>query len=425
MSENGADQAHIARSSTARRRHTKQDRSRNRQRTIAEGAIAAISDHGIAGLTHRRVAEYAQVSLAATTYYYQTKNDIITDASHELLDQYVRAFRRFEERYAASSGGLSFRDFALKLVANALGRHRAVTLAWCEITLNAAHEPELQALTRSWYRALVGIWQNIARLLGEDDVERAARSAIDVVVGFLFLLVPLGLSATDARRLLLNGSAAFAPDAALMGGPPPPGRTSKKAEATRERILRAAVEILMSGPKEPLTFRTVAERSGLTIPAPTYHFSSMSTLLNAAQMRLFAEAKTRYRLARGSIDYEAVDVDRAIDLTATVFLREATEYRDLSLAAYPVYIQSSREPRLRPGLWSINAEQWQGWSRLMHSLHRSSTPFDAWVMAALFTGKLIRVITTGATADELAATRDEFAYDLRTLVAGRHWTSAR
>ena len=73
------------------RREAKQDRSIIRQRRITEGAIAAISKHGIAGLTHRSVAQEAHVSLAATTYYYQTKTDIIADASRALLTRYLDA----------------------------------------------------------------------------------------------------------------------------------------------------------------------------------------------------------------------------------------------------------------------------------------------------------------------------------------------
>ncbi|MDQ4420983.1 TetR family transcriptional regulator [Sphingobium sp. DEHP117] len=409
-----------------RRRKTKQTRSYLRQKNIALGAISAISEHGIAALTHRRVAKQAHVSLAATTYYYETKNDIIKHASQELLDQYVHAFQRFERRYATTSERLSFREFALKLVSNALGRHRAVTLAWCEITLNAAHEPNLQDLTQNWFRTLNDIWQNIAHLLGEKDVGHAATSAIDTVVGFIFLLVPLGLSEDSLRTLLSSDVTDFTPS--FGDDTTHPGelrKFGKKAEETRERILRCAVALLTSGENEPLTFRKVAEQSGLTVPALTYHFSTVSDLLNAAQMRLFIEAKFRYRTVRGDVDYDSIDVDQTIDMTTKVFLREVTEHRDLSLAAYPVYIQSSRDPRLRPGLWAINAEQWHGWSPIMTSLNPSATPFDAWFMAALFTGKLIRIIVTGGKTNALSKVHNEFAYDLHGLVDGRHWAIQR
>lgn len=426
MTQTGHDKVESAPPAAVQRRRTKQARSHVRQQTIALGAISAISEHGMAALTHRRVAQQAQVSLAATTYYYETKNDIIKHASHELLDQYVQAFQRFERRYATTPEPLSFRDFAMKLVANALGKHRAVTLAWCEITLNAAHEPSLQELTQSWFRTLNGIWRNIAHLLDEKDIDHAATSAIDAVVGFIFLLVPLGLSGASLRTLLSSDVADFVPDFLTEPANQAPfASTGKKAEETRERILSSAVAILTSGLNEPLTFRIVAERAGLTVPALIYHFPTVSDLLNEAQMRLFHNTKLRYRSARGAIDYASIDVDQTINATTRVFLREATEHRNLSLAAFPVYVQSSRDPRLRPGLWSINAEQWHGWRPVMSSLNPSATPFDAWFMAALFTGKLIRIISTGGKSRALSEVSEEFAYDLRGLVDRRHWTSPR
>lgn len=426
MSGTENDEGRHAEARPVRRKRTQQARSRLRQRDIILGAIAVISEHGIAGLTHRRVARQAGVSLAATTYYFETKNDIIKHASSELLEQYVQAFRRFENRHATAPQALSFRDFALRLVANAMGKHRTVTLAWCEITLNAAHEPHLQDLTRSWFGHLNDIWRNIARKLGEEHVESAATSAIDAVVGFIFLLVPLGLSQGSLHLLLSNDVADFEPDFPHeSAGPVPPIITRKKAEETRERILRSAVEILTSGSGQTLTFRNVAERTGLTVPALTYHFASMSQLLNAAQMRLFDETRLRYRLTRGAIDYGAIDAAQMTMLTADVFLREATEHRDLSLAAYPVYIQSSRDPSLKPGLWAINAIQWRGWSRIMDRLSPNSTPFDAWLMAAVFTGKLIRIMTTGGDVRALAKVHEEFAYDLHALVDGTHWANGR
>lgn len=406
------------------RRRTKQDRSTTRQRQITEGAIIAISRYGIAGLTHRRVAQEAHVSLAATTYYYQTKADIIADASRALLTHYVDAFHRFAVRNADRPDKIAFRDFAMKLVFNAIGKHSVEALAWCEIILNTAHEPGLRNLSRSWFGALNDVWGEIARLLDVPKIEQAVTSAIDTVIGFLFLVVPLGLDESELRALLVGKTdfpeARFhVPDKDVA-----PVRTGKKAEETRERILDAAVEILVEEGAEALGFRRVAEKAGLTIAAPTYHFASISTLENAAQLRLFDQAKVRYRSVMGGVDYAALDVAQLADLTTTVFLREAIEFRKLSLASLPVYIQSRRDPGLRPGLWAINMEQQHRWSQVLGTVVAGSAPFNAWVMYAAFMGKLIRILATGTETRTLAKVRSEFAYDLDALAQGRHWSNA-
>jgi DNA-binding transcriptional regulator YbjK len=422
----------VARADTAeaerpiRRREAKQDRSIIRQRRITEGAIAAISRHGIAGLTHRSVTQEAHVSLAATTYYYQTKTDIIADASRALLTQYLDAFRRFEarQRDRDRADRIGFYDFAMKLVFNAAGKHSVDSLAWCEIILNTARQPELRSLAQQWFRGLKEVWLEIATLLEIPDKEAAVTSAIDTVIGFIFIVAPLGLPESKLRTLLL-GEAADAPaelfktrrrqPAAVRGG--------KKAQETCERILSAAVEILIVDGIEALTFRRVAEKAGLTVAAPTYYFSSISRLWNAAQLRLFDDSKMRYRSVMGGVDYTSLDVSHLADLTSTIFLREATEYRNLSLACYPIYIQSRRDPSLRPGLWAINAEQQHRWSQVMAQVIPRSTPANAWMMYALFTGKLIRILATGAETGDLAKVRGEFTYDVTTVAEGRHWSS--
>jgi AcrR family transcriptional regulator len=113
------------------------------------------------------------VSLAATTYYYQTKNDIIADASRALLSRYLEAFRRFAQRQRDRPDKIAFSDFAMKLVFNAAGKESVESLAWCEIILNTVRQPELRDLSQSWFAALEEVWREIATLLGISELESA------------------------------------------------------------------------------------------------------------------------------------------------------------------------------------------------------------------------------------------------------------
>lgn len=404
------------------RRLTKQDRSTARQNRITEGAIVAISRHGMGGVTHRRVASEAHVSLAATTYYYETKSDIIADASRTLLARYVDAFRRFASS-PKQGNQLSFRDFALKLVFNAAGKHKVETLAWCEILVNAARDDAMRELARVWFTTLDDLWQDIACMLGVEDVQNATVSAIDTVIGLLFTVIPLGLSEEEMRILLETGS---------LGTINPPFQISvpsisvdiggKKSDGTRERILSAAAELIVREGIEALTFRNISERAGLTAAAPTYYFPSISALCNAAQGRLFDMTRHRYRGDAGTGDHASLTKDHLIDLLTTVFLREATEFRDLSLACYPVYVQAHRDPTLRPGLWALNTENIERWTKLLTNIAPNATAFDRWMLYAAFVGKLIRVLTTTPTTRELSKTRSEFAYEVNALIERRRWS---
>lgn len=58
---------------------------------IIRAAVRIIGTQGLERLTHRKVAAEAGLSLASTTYFYATKNDIIVDAFREIQRRAVRA----------------------------------------------------------------------------------------------------------------------------------------------------------------------------------------------------------------------------------------------------------------------------------------------------------------------------------------------
>lgn len=407
-------------------RITNQERSAQRRRRIVDAAISVIADHGLAGVTHRLVAQKAHVSLAATTYYYETKLDLVADASQQLLAGYVEAFERFADQHRDSSA-VTFRDFAMKLITNATGSHRTGTLAWCEIILDAARHQETRALANIWFAKLTQVWTRIAEVLRVTSPELAAGSAIDVVVGMLFTVVSLGLSEAQASSLLDEG--AFSIEAWRPAGTDTEIRpsidipaSSRKAEQTRERILSAAIAILISDGAAAVTYRATAEIADLTPTAPTYHYSTIQTLLAAAQDRLFAEAKDRYRRGMAGVDYNTLTTEGLTDLTAAVFLREATEFGPTSLASYPIWLEAARHPPLRPAVWSAVDDQCRAWGRLLERLTGRQRSLDALVLQALFVGKLVRNLATGSTIADLAKARSEFARDIEEIAVGLHWT---
>jgi AcrR family transcriptional regulator len=388
-----------------------------------------IAQHGIASVTHRRVAESAGVSLAATTYYYKTKADIIAVASAQLLAGYVDAFRRFGERHGEDDA-TSFRDLVTRVITNAVGKHRTGTLAWCEIILDGARHQDTRALARDWFARLFEIWRDIARVLAVEEPQDAARSAIDAIIGLIFIVIPLGLKESQITAVLRDGAdphtawkprgGATAPSAGVMEEEP--ARKPRKSEQTRDRILDAAIALLKAEGAAGVTYRAIAEHAGITPTAPIYYFSSIESLLQAAQVRLFESSKDRYRQVMAGVDPKSIDVERLADLTATVFVREATEFSAVSLADYPVRLEAARHKSLRSTVWSVIDAQNQAWARVLQRLSARPRAADGLLMQALFVGKLVRLLAIGATTHDLSGIRKEFLYDLQALVRGRHWS---
>jgi AcrR family transcriptional regulator len=416
-------------SALARRGCTpQQERSAQRQKLIADAVISVIARDGLASVTHRRVADYAGVSLAATTYYYKTKADIIAVASARLLESYVEAFSRFAARHREAAA-ISFRDFVIKVVINFTGKHRLDTIAWCEIILDGARHPETRALARTWFARLFEVWGEMARVLAADEPGIAARSAIDMVIGLTFVIIPLGLTESQVIAVLQNGGD---PNRILRprGADDPkteateaPARSARKAEKTRARILAAAIELLISEGAAGVTYRAISKRAGVSPTAPIYYYPSIESLLQAAQVQLFESSKDRYRAVMSGVDRKSIDIDRLADLTATVFVREATEFGAVSLADFPVRLAAARHPALRATVWGVIEYQNRAWSRVLGPLSDHPRALDALLVQSLFAGKLVRLLAIDATTLDLSAVRAEFHHDLQALARGRHWTS--
>jgi len=407
-----------------RARVARQHRSAERQQRIGEAAIAVIARHGIAGLTHRRVASEAGVSLAATTYHYRSRLGIIGDAAARLLGAYTEGFRRAIERHR-DNPGISFREFVVRVVANAAGRHNEGALAWCEIILDAARNQETRGIATAWFEELFTIWLEVATVFKMPDAPQAARSALDAVVGLIFTVVPLGLTDEQVVRGLQgdeNFEQAWAP-ADADAAPARPSRGGRKADDTRERILAAAIDLLVEEGVGAVSYRAIGLRTGLTAPAAIYHFPSIDILLDAAQTRLFAAAKDRYRIVMAHADYGAMDVDQLTDLTATIFQREVTEYGPLSLASYPVWLDAARHPRLRPAIWAEIGDQNRAWRRLLDRIAPNPRRLDPLIIQGLFRGKFVRVLATGTRLPDLADARGNFLRNLTAIHHGRPWFS--
>jgi AcrR family transcriptional regulator len=392
----------------ATRTGTKQDRSIERRAQIAEAAIEVLARHGVAGLTHRMVARKAGVSLAATTYHYDSKFDIVAEASRRTLDGYVTAFHEAAARCAPGADGAArFREFTARLVRNAASRDRARALCWAEITLDARRHEESLALTRQWFEEVAGVWIAIAEAAGLDHPAETARSAIDLVIGLLLVSLALGLS-EDQIGSVLEGGVDPLIAWALPGPeqPPaePPHRTSRKAAETRERIIRAAIHALIEDSPGAVSYRAIATRAGLAPAGPFYHFPTIDGLLAAAQQRLFEESKQRYRTAAAQTG-GAPSIERLIDRTATVLVREATEFAQSNIASYAIWLQAGRSPELRPMIWSAIADQYAAWKHVVAQLTHDQRPLDALLLFSLFVGKHIRILSVGSCLDDLAMVR--------------------
>jgi AcrR family transcriptional regulator len=388
-------------------------RSERTRAKIADAVITVLADAGSGRLTHRLVAAVAGVSLAATTYHYATKRDMIADAASRLLEGYAQSFRRAAARQRRGDGvATDLNGFATRLLINATGRHRKSALAWCEIMLDAARSAEGHALADSWFRELLAVWGDLAGAMPGERGEQEVETAIDTMIGLLFITLPLDL--TSARlSAVLTGSGDPAQEWAPPSAPPvteapSPTRRTNKARETRERILGGAIDVLIAQGAGAITYNAVAAQSALTTAAPAYHFGSIEGLLKAAEAELFARSKGRYRDMVTSAQVTGEPLDVLADLTAAVFVREVTQHGRAAIAIYSIGLESSRRLELRPAVWDVIMDQTKAWKRRLELLVPEAGPLEAMRMQAVFIGKQVRALSTGSPLAHLALARGEF-----------------
>ena len=402
----------------------RQERALKTSAQIAQAAIGVLAKHGLSRVTHRSVAAEAGVPLAATTYHYAAKPDIIRAASTAILQHYVDALERTAEKYRRNADNApSFREFVWRLLRKLAGDDRMMMMAWQEIGLDAVRGSESLALMREWHEQFYRLWIKIAHATKTTDPKNTARSGIDVIQGLLLMVCALSLSPAEINQVLVgNGepSRFWARRQDGAGGQAATKSRSRKADETRGRILDAAIEILVAEGPGAIGYRAIAERARLTVAAPAYYFPTTASLLESAQRKLFEDSKTRYRDMMHALRPAEAHL---ADLTAATFIREATEFAQANLANFAIWIEAGRRQQLAPMVWSAIHDQDLAWRHILTAVPgaRPPQPRDGILAQALFLGKLQRILSTGSKTSALAQIRTEFARDIAAIEAGRFW----
>jgi len=128
---------------------------RRRRDRIIKGALDVIADHGIEGLTHRRVASAASVPVGATTYYFSSLEDLLAAAMADLVERDVAGLR---ERFEDIPAGGSLAAALAEIVVDATGPGRRNSVVVVELHAAALRRESLRQLAvageESWRRLL-------------------------------------------------------------------------------------------------------------------------------------------------------------------------------------------------------------------------------------------------------------------------------
>ena len=149
-------------------------RGERRRRAILEATLTLVGRKGAGAITHRAVAEEAGVPLAATTYYFSSKSELVREA----LTYAAETDRQTVDELAVALARVTSADQLAAVLADHvtewLGPGRAVLVSHYEISLEGARRPELAAISRAWTDGYVRVLAEPLRRLGSATPERDA-----------------------------------------------------------------------------------------------------------------------------------------------------------------------------------------------------------------------------------------------------------
>jgi DNA-binding transcriptional regulator YbjK len=174
-----------------------------RREAILRAAIAVIGEQGPDALTHRAVAERAGVPLSATTYYFDSKEELFREAVALAAREEVE---RLEDLVLAlAPRALTPTDWAREVaafVAADLDADPPRHVAFYELVLEAARTPGLRPEVNSWEEAHLRLAELGLRAAGSSDPGVDARLVVVAITGLVLgqLVTPVEHFERDVLR---------------------------------------------------------------------------------------------------------------------------------------------------------------------------------------------------------------------------------
>jgi DNA-binding transcriptional regulator YbjK len=148
--------------------------------------LTIVGRDGAGSVTHRAVAKQAQVPLAATTYYFASRDELLAEAFHRAAAEDIAQLQRDAQSLATPPVDVSSLAARLcDIVDQWLAGDRLTLLAQYEISLEAARRPELAAASRAWTNAHVTALAPALRRLGTADPGRDAWIVYSTLCGMV------------------------------------------------------------------------------------------------------------------------------------------------------------------------------------------------------------------------------------------------
>ena len=130
-------------------------RGEARREALLDAVLQVVAEQGVDAVTHRRVAEVAALPLASTTYWFSSKEHLLTAALERAAERDITRLRAFLAEATDATAdplGLTVRAI-LDPIEESAQASRGWLLATYALVLEGARRPALRHVTTSWSEA--------------------------------------------------------------------------------------------------------------------------------------------------------------------------------------------------------------------------------------------------------------------------------
>lgn len=170
---------------------------------ILASALNIIATDGVGGVSNRRIASHAGVSLGSITYHFPTQTDLLREALLNYVTDETNRMEALAEEYrsetmdladAARITGRIARDFSFT----------EVQFATFELYLHAGRDRELRDAATQCFAAYDALTVSILEALGVQDPEGLAPTVVATVTGLQLRRLATGSKDDDISAHLLR-----------------------------------------------------------------------------------------------------------------------------------------------------------------------------------------------------------------------------
>ncbi len=174
-----------------------------RREALLEAVLKIVAEVGADAVTHRRVAEVADLPLASTTYWFESKEQLLTAALELAAQRDIARLQEFiAEPLDESADPLELAVAAiLEPLDESLQAGRGSLLATYALLLEAARRPSLRTVTKDWTEAYVKLLGRLFQAAGSDDPRADGELLLAAADGLLIYRLAQGTGGDLVPRL--------------------------------------------------------------------------------------------------------------------------------------------------------------------------------------------------------------------------------